>query len=96
MSAATFCILGDVTFYLFIYFLKSCPFIVLKNQEKRGNRVTYSPSNGFCVVFFFFTEQLNIEVVKLQKENLLLEQEKLHLQISLLKQHLLRLQQSKK
>lgn len=69
---------------------------MLKNQEKRGNRVTYSSSNGFCVVFFFFTDQLNIEVVKLQKENLLLEQEKLQLQISLLKQHLLRLQRSKK
>lgn len=61
-----------------------------------GNHVTYSSSNGFCAVFFFFTDQLNIEVVKLQKENLLLEQEKLQLQISLLKQHLLRLQRSKK
>lgn len=39
-----------------------------------------------CV--FLFTENLQVDVLKLQKENLVLEQEKLKLQISLLKQYL--------
>lgn len=38
------------------------------------------------------TEQLHLDILKLQKENLQLEQEKLHLQVSLLKQHLLKFQ----
>lgn len=37
-------------------------------------------------------EQLQVDMLKLQKENLQLEQEKLQLQISLLKQHLVRIQ----
>ncbi|XP_011600822.2 deoxyribonuclease-1-like [Takifugu rubripes] len=58
-----------------------------------GSRTCHTPEES---VIRADTNQLNIEVVKLQKENLLLEQEKLQLQISLLKQHLLRLQRSKK
>lgn len=38
------------------------------------------------------TEELHLDILKLQKENLQLEQEKLHLQVSLLKQHLLKFQ----
>lgn len=38
------------------------------------------------------TEELHLDILKLQKENLELEQEKLRLQVSLLKQHLLKFQ----
>lgn len=46
----------------------------------------------FCVPLMT-TGQLHSDILKLQKENLLLEREKLHLQVSLLKQHLLKIQQ---
>lgn len=45
----------------------------------------------FMCVFFLHAESLQADVMKLQKENLLLEREKLNLQISFLKQRLAKL-----
>lgn len=48
--------------------------------------ITVSVELVMCVFFFLLPERLQVDVLKLQKENLVLEREKLQLQITLLNQ----------
>ncbi|XP_075883205.1 deoxyribonuclease-1-like [Nelusetta ayraudi] len=63
------------------------PFWMEKTTQRRDNVNTQNASVSRAVTV---TEQVHLDILKLQKENLQLEQEKLHLQVSLLKQHLLK------
>lgn len=54
----------------------------------RGDATMTTIKRQLLLVFVLLTEHLQVDVLKLQKENLILEQEKLQLQISLLKHRL--------
>ncbi|XP_041802486.1 deoxyribonuclease-1-like isoform X2 [Chelmon rostratus] len=65
---------------------KALPFWKAKSCQRRDSADTEEASGDIAV-----TESLQADVMKLQKENLLLEREKLNLQISFLKQRLAKL-----